>query len=213
MKFTLLALVLLFSLSSHLLLGESNASPEEVLDTSGKKLRTNTNYYIIPAKPFTICGFVSCFNGGGLALDTIDETCPLDVIIEKANDGLPLQFSPINPKKGVIRVSTDLNIMFSAADKNRCSEFSPVWKVGHYDASNGQTFVTTGGEFGNPGPQTIKNWFKIEKYEEAYKVVYCPSVCTSCKHLCKDIGMFVDKNKKMHLALSDVPFKVKFKKV
>ncbi|XP_057762769.1 miraculin-like [Arachis stenosperma] len=213
MKFTLLALFLLFSLGSQLLLGASNASPEEVLDTSGKKLRTDTNYYIIPAKPFIICGIVSCFNGGGLVLDTFDETCPLDVMIEKANDGLPLQFSPINPKMGVIRVSTDLNIMFSAADQNNCPQYSTVWKLGDYDASNGQTFVSTGGDFGNPSSQTIKSWFKIEKYEDAYKLVYCPSVCKSCKHLCKDIGIFEDKNKRMHLALSDDPFKVKFKKV
>ena len=214
MKSTLLALaLLLFALISQPLLGAADASPEEVVDTSGKLLRAGANYYIIPAKPFTICGTVSCFNSGGLTLDTISESCPLDVAVEKANQGLPLQFAPVNPKRGVVRVSTDLNIMFSAADENSCPNYSTVWMLDHFDASKGQTFVTTGGVVGNPGPQTIRNWFKIEKYDGAYKLVYCPSVCTSCKHLCKDIGMFVDKDKRMRLALSDVPFKVKFQKV
>lgn len=211
MKTKLLAFLLFFALTTKpLLLGAAGAAPEPVIDTSGKKLRADANYHIIPAVPFTICGFVSCFTGGGLSLDSIDESCPLDVIIEKANEGLPLRFSPVNTKKGVIRVSTDLNIFFSDSDE-RCPHHSTVWMLDQFDASIGQTYVTTGGVVGNPGEHTILNWFKIQKYEDAYKLVYCPRVCPSCHHLCKDIGMFVDANRRMHLALSDDPFKIKFK--
>lgn len=211
MKNTLLAFVLLSVFTSQLLLGAVYASPEEVIDTSGKKLRADANYYIIPAKPFTICGFVSCFTGGGLALDMISDSCPLDVIVVKANQGLPLRFTPVIKKGTSVYVSTDLNIRFSDAD-SRCPHNSTVWKLDHFDAATRQKIVTTGGVKGNPGWKTILTWFKIEKYDEAYKLVYCPSVCPSCSHECKDLGIFVDENRQMHLALSDVPFKIKFQK-
>ncbi|XP_027359388.1 kunitz trypsin inhibitor 2-like [Abrus precatorius] len=211
MKTTLLAFLLFLALTSQPLLEAAEPASEPVIDTSRKKLQTDANYYIIPAVPFTICGFVSCFTGGGLALDSDNESCPLDVVVEKANQGLPLRFTPINTKKGVINVSTDLNIRFYNADE-RCPHFSTVWKLDNFVASIGQTFVTTGGVLGNLGQHKILNWFKIETFDDAYKLVYCPSVCPSCNHVCKDVGIFEDGNKKMHLALSDIPFKVKFQR-
>lgn len=212
MKSTMLAVFLLYVLSSQPLLGSAEASPDEVLDTLGKKLRADANYYIIPTEPFTICGFVSCFNtSGGVALEATGESCPLDVVVVKQNPGLPLRFTPVNNKKGVIRVSTDLNIMFSnEAYDSRCPHHSLVWKIDPF--SKEETFVTTNGVFGNPGSQTIGSWFKIEKYDDAYKLVYCPNVCPSCKHACKDIGYYVYKTREMRLALTNVPFKVKFQK-
>ncbi|KAK7291293.1 hypothetical protein RIF29_06312 [Crotalaria pallida] len=73
-------------------------------------------------------------------------------------------------------------------------------------------FVTTGGVVGNPSWETIRNWFKIEKYDGAYKLVYCPSVVQSPKHLCKNVGIFEDLKGNKRLALSDVPLKVRFQK-
>ncbi|KAL5081238.1 hypothetical protein RYX36_009659 [Vicia faba] len=212
MKSTILAILLLYALSSQPLLGSAKASPDEVLDTLGKKLRADANYYIIPAKPFTICGFVSCFNtSGSVALEVTGESCPLDVVVVKHNSGLSLRFTPVNNKKGVIRVSTDLNIMFSnEAYDSRCPHDYLVWKIDPF--SKEETFVITGGVLGNPDSQTIGNWFKIEKYDDAYKLVYCPNVCPSCKHVCKDIGYYVYKTREMRLALTNVPFKVKFQK-
>jgi hypothetical protein len=212
MKNTMLALLLLFALSSQPLLGLTEASPDQVLDTLGKNLRADANYYIIPANPFTICGFVSCFNiSGAISLETTGESCPLDVVVVKETPSLPLRFKPVSNKKGVIRVSTDLNIIFSHdAFDSRCPHNSLVWKIDTF--STEETIVTTGGVLGNPGSNTIDNWFKIEKYEDAYKFVYCPNVCLSCKHVCKDIGIYVDKTREMHLALTNVPFKVKFQR-
>ncbi|QCD92519.1 kunitz trypsin inhibitor 2-like [Vigna unguiculata] len=210
MKMKHVAFLVFFGLISEALLGAGEAVHEAVIDTKGKKLRADANYHIIPAVPFTICGFVSCFTGGGLALGSVDdESCPLDVVVEKANEGLPLRLLPFDTKKGVIRVSTDLNIFFSDADE-RCPHHSTVWRLDDFDASVGQTYVTTGGVVGTPNQHTILNWFKILKYEDAYKLVYCPSVCPSCHHPCKDLGVFVDENNRMRLALSDFPFKVKF---
>ena len=121
-------------------MGAAEASPEQVVDTAGKKLRAGANYYIVPAVPLTRCGRFGtrCRSGGGLALASIGESCPLDVVVvDGYNHGLPLTFTPVNPKKGVVRVSTDLNIMFSA-DHTSCAEYSNVWKLDHFNYSKGQ---------------------------------------------------------------------------
>nr|5YH4_A Chain A, mirauclin-like protein [Vitis vinifera] len=177
------------------------SAPDPVLDTEGKQLRSGVDYYILPV----IRG-----RGGGLTLaSTGNENCPLDVVQEQheVSNGLPLTFTPVNPKKGVIRVSTDHNIKFSAS--TICVQ-STLWKL-EYDESSGQRFVTTGGVEGNPGRETLDNWFKIEKYEDDYKLVFCPTVCDFCKPVCGDIGIYI-QNGYRRLALSDVPFKVMFKK-
>ncbi|XP_057446638.1 miraculin-like [Lotus japonicus] len=213
MKTALLTFVLLFALTfQQPLLGAAEASPEQVVDITGKKVRAGTSYYILPASPLYRCGrFGRCRSGEGISLASTDKSCPLDAVLVSGPygyHGLPLTFRPVDSKKGVIRVSTDLNIMFQS-DHTSCAEYSPVWKL---DAnSKGKWFVTSGGSIGNPGRKTIRNWFKIEKFDDAYyKLVYCPSVVQSSNHLCKDIGLFVDDNGNRRLALSDVPFKVKF---
>ncbi|KAF7820293.1 miraculin-like [Senna tora] len=197
----LLALVLLFALITKPRLGAAGASPEQVVDTSGKKLRAGANYYVVPYPPPQY--------GGGLALTSIGQSCPLDVVAVEGYSGIPLWLSPINTKKGVVRVSTDLNIVFST--ETDCAE-SNVWKLDDYDASTGQWFVTTGGDVGSPGWGTVRSWFKIEKYEDGYKLVYCPStnVCSYCNVQCRDIGVYDDGNGYKRLALSDVPYKVQF---
>ncbi|XP_027359390.1 miraculin-like [Abrus precatorius] len=197
MKITLLSLVLLVALGTKPLLGAAVASNELVLDTSGKKLRSGTNYYIIPASP----------NVGGIDLASTGKDCPLDVVAVDGYQGLPLIFIPyINTKKGIIRVSTDLKIYFPS--RTSCPQNS-VWRLKDYDYSTGQWFVTTSGDWGNPGRKTIKNWFKIEIYEDAYRLVYCPNVCYDCRRQCSDIGIYQDQYGK-RLALSDVPYKVQF---
>ncbi|KAK7291289.1 hypothetical protein RIF29_06305 [Crotalaria pallida] len=197
MKITLLplAFVLLFALSTQPLLGAADASPEQVVDTAGKILRADTKYYT---------------SIDGLGLASIGEFCPLDVVVVNGYHGLPLTFTPVNPKKGVIRVSTDLNIKF--ADWTSCPHYSTVWKLDDFDVSKKQWFVTTGGVVGNPSWETIRNWFKIEKYDGAYKLIYCPSVVQSPKHLCKNVGIFEDQKGNKRLALTDVPLKVRFQK-
>ncbi|XP_054784203.1 miraculin-like [Prosopis cineraria] len=200
MKITLVAFALLFAQSTNPLLGAAGPAPEQVVDTSGKILRAGAYYYVIPSpNP----------NGGGLALASIGEACPLDVVAVQGYPGLRLSFTPFNTKKGVIRVSTDLNVMFLAGTS--CPQ-SDVWKLDDYDDTTGQWFVTTGGVMGNPGPQTMSDWFKIEKYEESYKLVYCPTVCSYCNVQCKDIGIYVDSDGNQRLALSDEPYKVQFQK-
>ncbi|ESR54699.1 hypothetical protein CICLE_v10022284mg [Citrus x clementina] len=200
----LTSLILLFAFIATPLPVRGNASPDPVLDVAGKKLRAGSKYYILP---------VTKGQGGGLTLAgrSNNKTCPLDVVQEQHSfrNGLPVTFSPVNPKKGVVRESTDFNIKFDAATS--CAQ-STVWKLDNFDAALGQWLVTTGGVEGNPGPRTMRNWFKIEKFYGDYKLVFCPSVCNFCRGLCRDVGIFINGGVR-RLALSDVPLKVVFKKV
>ncbi|KAF9683755.1 hypothetical protein SADUNF_Sadunf04G0047300 [Salix dunnii] len=196
-------LLFAFAFTKPSIAGDLDAT-EAVLDTDGEKLRAGTEYFILP---------VVRGRGGGLTMaSTRDETCPLDVVQEhlEISEGLPLTFTPVNPKKGVIRVSTDLNIKFSAS--SICVQ-STVWKIQKSVNSEIQWFVTTGGVEGNPGIETITNWFKIEKTGDYYKLVFCPTVC-DCGALCRDIGVYIHDNGVRTLSLSDSlqPFLVHFKK-
>ncbi|GKB96369.1 miraculin-like protein [Tanacetum coccineum] len=111
-------------------------------------------------------------------------------------------------KKGVIRLSTDVNIKFFGS--TTCHE-SNVWKF-KYDKNIKQYAVMMGGVEGNPGPDTLDNWFKIEKTKDGYKFVYCPSVCSTCKVKCKDLGIVLGVNGMRRLAVSKDPLSVIFYK-
>ncbi|KAK9131198.1 hypothetical protein Sjap_011685 [Stephania japonica] len=193
-----LLMILTFNVSAYA--GE----PEEVRDISRNKLISGVEYYILPAHGGA---------GGGLSLAyNMNQSCPLEVVQEDYDysKGLPTVFLPVNSKKGMVRVSTDLNIKLNA--EIICDQ-TMVWKLGSFDKEVGQYFVATGGIVGNPGVQTMRNWFKIEKYEDDYKLSYCPSVCRFCKVMCKDIGIYEDGDGVKRLALSETPFKVIFQKV
>ena len=78
---------------------------------------------------------------------------------------------------------TDHNIKLSAAT---CIQ-STLWKLDEYDESIRKLFVTTGGVEGNLSIQTLSNWFRIEKYDDDYKLVFCSTVCDFCRPICGDI--------------------------
>ncbi|CAN0891143.1 Kunitz trypsin inhibitor 5 [Linum grandiflorum] len=198
MKTTMLLAILLISFTTL-----SSAAP--VTDIDGTPLRSGLKYYILPS----VSG-----NGGGIALDrTKTRKCPLSVFQDdyELSKGLPVVFLPVNAKQGyTVQTNTDLNIEFAA--ETACDE-APVWKVESYDHDVKQWFVGTGGIEGKPGPRTVENWFKIAKYGGNYKLVYCPSVCKSCKVECKDVGVYVDEDGKKRVALTDdEPSIVKFMK-
>lgn len=89
---------LLLAISSNSFLSSEAESPPEVVDIDGEILRTGVDYYILP---------VVRGRGGGLTMDSIgNKSCPLDAVVQEQqeiNQGLPLTFTPFNPKKGVIR--------------------------------------------------------------------------------------------------------------
>ncbi|CAI0544521.1 unnamed protein product [Linum tenue] len=194
------ALVLTFLLATL-----SAATPPPVFDTDGHPLYTGVQYHILPAA-----------GGGGLTLASTDsESCPQTVVQDQdeISQGIQLTFAPVNTKSGyTVRTFTDLNVRFVA--DTPCEE-GTVWKVEDYDDDVQQWFLGTGGVEGNPGPRTVKNWFKIWKYGSNYKLTYCPAVCKSCKVDCKDVGIYVDENGGRRLALVDKdgdPFVIKFVK-
>ena len=119
-----------------------------------------------------------------------------------------MTFSPVNPKKGNVHKSTDVNIKFEVA---KTSVQSIVWKLGNFDAILVQQVCDNWGVKGNPGPQTTRNWLMIEKFYGDYKLVLCPLVCKFCKVLCRDVGILMN-SEVWHLALSDVSFNVTFLK-
>ncbi|RVW59413.1 Kunitz trypsin inhibitor 2 [Vitis vinifera] len=138
----------------------AESSPDPVLDTEGKQLRSGVDYYILPV----------------IRGEAVVSPWP----------ALGTRTAHLMLSRNNMRYQT-------------------------YDESSGQRFVTTGGVEGNPGRETLDNWFKIEKYEDDYKLVFCPTVCDFCKPVCGDIGIYI-QNGYRRLALSDVPFKVMFKK-
>ncbi|ESQ35013.1 hypothetical protein EUTSA_v10008818mg [Eutrema salsugineum] len=176
----------------------TEATVEPVIDTTGKRLRSGINYkyYILPV--------ARGGGGGGLTISKSENTtCKKSVIQEnyEVSQGLPLSFSPAE-KSNTIGVSADLNFKFSATS---------IWKLDYFDEATNQWYVSACGVAGNPGQKTVSNWFKIDKFEDAYKIVFCPSVCNICKVMCRDIGVFVQDGKRK-LVLSDVPLKVVFKR-
>ncbi|OVA10732.1 Proteinase inhibitor I3 [Macleaya cordata] len=176
------------------------ADTKPVRDRTGKILQTGVEYYVLASSPSA---------GGGVTLGRNKngtEICPYDVFQEPSvqSSGIPVTFTPVDPKKRVIGVSTDLNIEFSV-DATICVQ-SLVWKLGDFDESRRQYFITTNGVKGNPGLETLSNWFKIEKEttelsDYSYKLVFCPSVCDLCKPICKDIGIYYYKDGTRRLAL------------
>ncbi|KFK42292.1 hypothetical protein AALP_AA2G236900 [Arabis alpina] len=172
----------------------TEAAIESVTDINGRPLQTDTAYYILP---------VVRGRGGGLTISkTHNKTCPNNVIQDRyeVSNGLPLKFSPADSSK-IIRVSADLNFIFSPTS---------IWKLDSDETTN-QRFVSTCGRAGNPGRETVSNWFRIDKFENDYKIVFCPSVCNICRVICGDVGVFVQGGKRS-LVLSKVPFRVMFKR-
>lgn len=173
--------------------------PAPVIDTDGNVLRSGTNYYVIPAKHG---------QGGGLTLARgSGQICPLEVVqeVNEGSKGLPVNFASAN-KDGIIRENIDLNIKFS--DASTCAP-NTVWRA---EFSNGKRTLTSQGILGRPGQNTISNWFKIGRSNAHYKLVYCPSVCNTCKPDCADVGSSIGENGRRSLVLNNKALEVMFKK-
>ncbi|PIM98054.1 hypothetical protein CDL12_29468 [Handroanthus impetiginosus] len=176
-----------------------------VLDTEGNPLQTDTKYYIVPLNDSS--------GGGGLALSIRDPCNPCPPYVLQENDetavGLSLKLFPVNQKRQAISLSTDVNVAFMAA--TICVQRT-VWQIGGPDGITGQRYVRTDGVVGRPGPETVGNWFKIHESGKGYKIVYCPSVCGTCRVQCGDVGVFVENGRRW-LGLDGEPLVIVFRKV
>ncbi|KAK1438692.1 hypothetical protein QVD17_04502 [Tagetes erecta] len=178
----------------------ANSAPDAVLDIYGRKASTGIEY-------FAMAYAIDDYGGSILSAPVANGSCPAGVVHIKP-EGFFHRFTitPVNPKKTTIRVSTDVNIKFTGSDI--CNE-SNVWKV-KYDEAMKQYAVMLGGVEGDPGAETLDNWFKIEKTVNGYKFVYCPSVCSNCKVMCKDVGTTIDANGVERFVLGGDPLIVNF---
>ncbi|XXG84468.1 hypothetical protein AAC387_Pa10g1978 [Persea americana] len=194
----LLLSALLLSTSVDLWMMMPQALSDAVFDMDGQMLQTGTQYNVLPG--------VHVEGGGGLTLGFRNGNCPMNVAQHESNtsSGLPLTISPVNASLTAIPVSTGVKVVFAAA--TICVQ-STAWRLGQVDRATGRRYVTTG-----RGVSTVSDWFKIEKYEDYYKLVSCQSVCIGCNVVCGDVGV-VREGGKRWLVLSDEPFPVVFKKV
>ncbi|KAH6762531.1 hypothetical protein C2S52_019964 [Perilla frutescens var. hirtella] len=162
-----------------------------VVDVDGNPLQTNTKYYIITPPGG---GGV----GGGLALSIRDrrDPCPPNAMQENdgASVGLSLKIFPADGKRE-IGLHTDVNFVFMAA--TICVQRT-VWQLGGLDRITGRRYVRSDGVVGRPGAETVRNWFKIERFNgrEGYKIVYCPSVCSACRVECGDVGVYLENGRR-----------------
>lgn len=133
--------------------------------------------------------------------------------------GRPVKFFTFKIGSKLVLENEDVSIMFSNSTSKVCAN-ETVWKVGEYFIAPNPPprFVVTGGILGKPGPETVKNWFKIEKFvtprPNSYKFRYCPSqyMCPECIFYCADIGLTFNSGVN-RLALNDEPYPFGFLKI
>ena len=159
-----------------------------MLDTDGDELRSGVQYYIV--------SLIWGAGGRGLELASIISgdriPCPKYVAQNRFTNGLPVLFHPVDSSDTTVYLSTDVNIGFPGIDAYCRS--SNTWRVAPFNSSTGRWWIVNGGEIGNPGPETLFNWFKIEKLGLGYKLTFCPSVCDWCVTLCNDISRYTYQN-------------------
>ncbi|KAK6794927.1 hypothetical protein RDI58_008380 [Solanum bulbocastanum] len=195
-------LVAIILSTSFIFLVKAQNISEPVLDISGKAIVKGSQYFIVPVSGRS--------NEGGLDVSGIRNTVDPPVVTQnpQSSVGSSLRFTPVDSNENIVRLSTDLNVKFM--DIIFTDNRSTVWTI-NTTLIPQRYLVAVGGVEGNPGRDTLGNWFKIDKYEDAYKFVYCPGVCETCRPFCGDVGIIVEPNNKRVLFVgSDKPLKVKF---
>ncbi|XP_042054964.1 kunitz trypsin inhibitor 5-like [Salvia splendens] len=197
---TIINLLFLIHTIIYVVGGGEAATATSVVDVDGNQVQANTKYYIFTP------------SGGGLGLSVRDrrQPCPPNVMQETdgGSMGLPLKIFPADGK-AVIDLESDLNLAFVAA--TTCVQRT-VWRLGDTDWNTGRRYVRSDGVVGKPGAETVRNWFKIERFGQGYKIVYCPGVCRECRVECGDVGVFVESGRRW-LALGGQPLLIAFKKL
>ncbi|XP_052197418.1 21 kDa seed protein-like [Diospyros lotus] len=190
--FMIFSLLLAFTTKTLLVLG-AQAQLYPVIDIDGDMVVAGAEYYLMEWT-----GGAKSVNGG---LDLSDrgrhQTCPLDVFRHTTHTfGRALTFSPaVETQENVIYQSSDLNIKFTGAPPICNNTTTAVWKVDSYDEKFGKWFITTNGVEGNPGAETLLNWFQFENLtteaKHAYRIVHSPGgVCETWPHLSSNLGVY-----------------------
>ncbi|KAI4356604.1 hypothetical protein L6164_000615 [Bauhinia variegata] len=185
----------------------SQAEPEAVFDTSGQELRSDFRYHILSLDEADTALTISQFG---------NDSCPWYVVKETHPNfkGQPATFLPIDPDSAdrVIRTSTNYNIRFPRI-LSPCNN-SMVWRL--IKRISEALLVGLDGVEGNPGFSTAFSWFKIEKADDGYSLVFCPTDICHCSVVCSELGIFVGDDNRSHLGLSNPgqiqKFRVKFER-
>ncbi|KAK7270775.1 hypothetical protein RJT34_26186 [Clitoria ternatea] len=192
----------LFSFITNLPLIFSKGA-EQVLDTNGNPIFPGSRVYIMPA----IFGAA----GGGVRLgQTGNSTCPVTVLQDYSEvvTGLSVKFTILaDVSTGIIFTGTELEIEFE--EKPACAS-SSKWVV-VVDDFPGGAWVGIGGDEDHQGKQVLSGGrFNIQKYDVAYKIVFCPEV-TAPPGLCYDIGRRDNNENGRRLVLTNGdPYQVVF---
>ncbi|CAN6463350.1 unnamed protein product [Victoria cruziana] len=197
---TILSVAILFF--NNIAAAAAGAADPPALDISGNQLEAGVWYYMLPIQKRVYRGFFS-----GAFYNT---TCPIYINeAPKRFPGIAAKFWPVDGGS-TVRMSTDLNVEFF--ETNQCPE-KAIWTLAPRDEARGQRFVRYGGVIGSPGPNTLNNWFRIEKDGDFYNLKFCPlSVCNTCKDVvCGVLGIYTDAFNRW-LVLEGQRFSIKFKK-
>nr|DAD28016.1 TPA_asm: hypothetical protein HUJ06_029484 [Nelumbo nucifera] len=201
-RFLISGLLFLASILQREAIAGSSSRHEAVLDTDGNQLQAGVEY--------------SSFRPSGERRNATSQS-QIPTVKQHSHDmnvGAPLIFSPalilnsLEEFAGIrylretpleerrIEEETDLNVEFLGIKR--------VWQVEAADrsssSSHSQTrYVTLKGQPGNPGPSTVRNWFKIERISRSkpeYRIAYCPSVCNLCHVECGTVGITKESGNK-----------------
>ncbi|KAK8481675.1 hypothetical protein V6N12_002237 [Hibiscus sabdariffa] len=201
MKTTTASVFLLFIFSttqSSFLFGVATTGHNPVLDIEGEVVRTGIEYYAVSA----IWGP----SGGGLAIGNSSKNdCP-GIVVQSQSDvdyGAPVIFSNANTSDDAVRLSSYVNIEFPSPVNKFCLT-STVWMLDDFETSAGTHRVGLGGIKGNPGCETMRNWFQLEKFDmnHVYKFKYCQKVCDTYMDVCHEIQKAEDPDGRMRLVFS-----------
>lgn len=193
-----------------------NVISTPVLDREGKSLKINEEYVINSI----------AVGGGSVYLDNIKNRtkCPNDVLHDSSGsfyNSTAVLFYTMQLGSLFVSENQDVSIMFSTSSVSKSCVNETVWQAGDYmlgPIHPPPRFVITGATLGFPGPNNIKNWFKIVKHEtgrpHSYKLRYCPSkfICPTCQVDCADVGLYKDSGR-TRLVLNDETYAFGFSKV
>lgn len=88
-----------------------------------------------------------------------------------------------------------------------------MWRLTGSEDDTALYYVATDGVKGNPGKDTLSNWFKVDEYMGYYKLRFCPGVCNFCKPVCGDLSVVIRDGKRwLVLDKENQPFPFEFVK-
>ncbi|CAI8593478.1 unnamed protein product [Vicia faba] len=197
----LLSLILSFLLLTFITnLPSNTAAPSQVVDTNGNPLTHGNQYFIFPASDNP--------NTGGLTLNKVsDSECPLTVLQNNANLGIPVKFTIPESTTGTILTGTDLEIEFT--EKPNCAE-SSKWLL-FVDNTTQLNCVGIGGPENYLGVETVSGKFLIAKHGSGgvYRLGFCLDNDGDCGYLGLKVFGGEEGGSRLILTVTD-PYSVVF---